>query len=148
MTSTSPHLPDNPAVCPPPPPPPTAPPASAANGRAMTGLVIAAVGLVGWLLVLAIVFSTPKEAYGNDGQRYLLAGMYNFLAYLFQVAVGFVGLGVNGTLSLVGTLVCATAVGSDSRKVAWTGVGLGCAGLLIGAALVFWRLAAWGAWQG
>jgi hypothetical protein len=114
----------------------------------MTGLVIAAVGLVGWLLVLSIVFSTPKEAYTDDGQRNLLAGMHNFVAYLFQVAVGLAGLGVNGTLSLVGTLACATAVGTPSRKVAWTGVGLGAAGLLIGAALVFWRLAAWGAWQG
>jgi hypothetical protein len=114
----------------------------------MTGLVIAAIGLVGWLLVLAIVFSTHKEAYGDDGQRNVLAGMHNFLAYLFQVAVGFVGLGVNGTLSLVGTLVSATAVGTPSRKVAWTGVGVGAAGLLIGVALVIWRMAAWGVLQG
>jgi hypothetical protein len=143
MTSTSPHLPVNPPAglgVP--------PPAQPADGRAMTGLIIAVVGLVGWLLVLSIVFATHKEAYGDDGQRNLLAGMHNFVAYLFQVAVGLVGLGVNGTLSLVGTLVSASAVGTRSSNVAWTGVGLGAAGLLVGAALVVWRLAAWGALQG
>ena len=123
-------------------------PAQPADGRAMTGLVVAAIGLVGWLLVLAIVFSTPKEAYGDDGQRNVLAGMHNFFAYLFQVAVGLAGIGINGTLSLVGTLVSATAVGTRARRVAWTGVGLGAAGLLMGGALVMWRLAAWGALQG
>jgi len=62
------------------------------------------------------------------------------------VAVGIVGLLVNGTLSLVGTLVCASASGHEAAKPAarW-GIGLGVAGMLIGIALVVWRLAAWNA---
>ena len=126
--------------------PPPKPPPGTADPRAKTGLIIAAIGLAGWLLTLAIVLSVPKEQYTDDGQRNLLIGMSNVLAYLLQVAVGIVGLLVNGTLSLVGTLVSASGSGHDDSKqtVRW-GIGLGVAGMLIGIALVVWRLAAWGA---
>jgi hypothetical protein len=124
---------------------PPKPPSGTADPRAKTGLVIAAMGLGGWLLTLAIILSVPKEQYTDDGQRNLLVGMSNGLSYLWQVAVGIVGLSVNGTLSLVGTLVSVSGSGhEDAKPTARWGIGLGVAGMLIGIALVVWRLAAWG----
>ena len=131
-----------------PPQQPTTEPSGRTSPLANTGLAISAAGLAGWLIVLLIIFATHKEPYTADGQRNVLAGAHNFLAYLLQVAVGLAGLGINGTLSLVGTMVSASAIGQDSRKVSWVGVGLGAAGLLIGAALVIWRMAAWGVLDG
>jgi hypothetical protein len=124
---------------------PEKPPVESADPRAFTGLIISAIGIVGWLIVLATILGMPKEPYTTDGQRNFLIAMNNGLSYLIQVMVGVTGLLINGTLSLIGTLVSAAGRSRDPQRFSTWGIGLGVAGMLIGMVLVIWRLAAWNA---
>jgi hypothetical protein len=129
-------------------PPSTTDPTSTAPSTSPTiaiiGLVISSLALAGWLVILAIIFTTPKAAPTGDPMGDVLIAPGNGLMYLYQVLVGLVGLCVNGTLSLVGTLVSAAGMGHQLRRVAHVGIGLGVAGLLVGIGMIVWRLAAWG----
>ena len=92
----------------------TVPSASAA---AIIGLVISTLALLGWLVILAVIFMVPKAPSTGDPAGDLLIAPGNGIVYLFQVLVGLIGLCVNGTLSLVGTLVSAAGLGCDSRRL-------------------------------
>lgn len=120
----------------------SAPPAARPT-VAIIGLVLAALALAGWLVILIAVFTTPKAAPTGDPMGDVLIAPGNGLMYLFQVLVGLVGLCVNGTLSLVGTLVSAAGMTQEPRRIARIGVGLGITGLLVGVGMIVWRLAAW-----
>ena len=110
---------------------------------AIIGLVISALALAGWMAILIAIFTTPKAAPTGDPMGDVFNAPGNGLMYLFQVLIGLVGLCVNGTLSLVGTLVSAAGMSHEPRRIARIGVGLGVAGLLVGVGMILWRLTAW-----
>lgn len=110
---------------------------------ATVGLVISSLALAGWLFILFVIFTTPKAPPTGDPMGDVLIAPANGLMYLFQVLVGLVGLCVNGTLSLVGTLISAAGIGREPRRASQVGIGLGVVGMLIGAVMIVWRLAAW-----
>jgi hypothetical protein len=110
---------------------------------AIIGLVISSLALAGWLVILIAIFTTPKAPPTGDPMGDVLIAPGNGLMYLLQVLIGLVGLCVNGTLSLVGTLVSAAGLSHEPKRIARIGLGLGVVGLLVGVGLVVWRLAAW-----
>jgi hypothetical protein len=110
---------------------------------AIIGLILSALALLGWIVILAKIFSVPKEPPTGDPMGDLFIAPANGLAYLYQVLVGVVGLCIMGTLSLVGTLVSAVGYGQAREPRAAVGLALGVAGLLVGIVLVVWRLMAW-----
>ena len=110
---------------------------------AIIGLVLSALALAGWLVILTAILTTPKAAPTGDPMGDVFIAPGNGLMYLFQVLIGLVGLCVNGTLSLVGTLVSAAGMNHEPRRIARIGVGLGVTGLLVGVGMIVWRLAAW-----
>ena len=79
------------------------------------GLIISALAMLGWLAILVLIFSVHKEPPTGDPMGDVFIAPANGLAYLYQALVGIVGLSVNGTLSLVGTLVSAAAYGQGKE---------------------------------
>ena len=116
---------------------------SARSPVATIGLVISSLALLGWIVILVKIFSVPKAPPTGDPMGDLIIAPGNGLMYLYQVLVGAVGLCIMGTLSLVGTLVSAAGFGQVRERRAAVGVALGVVGLLVGIALVVWRLLAW-----
>ena len=107
------------------------------------GLIISSLAMLGWLAILVLIFSVHKEPPTGDPMGDVFIAPANGLAYLYQVLVGIVGLSVNGTLSLVGTLVARRPMAKARSACAAVGIAIGVAGLLVGIALVVWRLVAW-----
>lgn len=118
---------------------PTAPPTT--NPSAATGIVLSALGLAGWFVVLTIMLSIPYEQKSGDGQRDLVIGFGNVMLFFLRAAIGLVGLSVNGTLSMVGVVVSLVGLNYEPKRPAYLGIGLGVAGLALGAVLTIWRLA-------
>jgi hypothetical protein len=113
------------------------------NQLAIAGLVISTIGFVGWLVMLALIFSIHQED-SIHGSNNPLIELNNFLNYLLQVAVGVVGMSINGTLSIIGAVISLSARGQTTSSKATTGLLLGIAGQSIGTVLILWRMSAWG----
>ncbi len=114
------------------------------HGAVLAGLIVSSIALVGWLIMLALIFATPYEAYTQDASRNLVIGLGNFLNYLSRVFVGVVGMFINGMLSLIGTVMCAMSLNYEPRQRAATiGLVLGLVGLFIGAGVLLWRALFW-----
>lgn len=111
---------------------------------AATGLSLSALGFLGWLLVLGMIAAVPKEDYTGDGQRDLLVGAGNLFGYLLQVLIGLVGLSINGTLSVTGTVISLIEYLKQPSNKSISGLALGCSGLAIGVGLIIYRMSVWG----
>lgn len=119
-------------------------PAAPPNGVAIAGLSLSSIALVGWLIMLALIFATPYRASSKDGLENLFIGLNNLLIYLSRVLVGVVGMLTNGALSLTGTVMSAMTLKYEPRQPnATLGLGLGALGLFIGAGVLFWRALFW-----
>lgn len=119
----------------------SAPPA---NNVGLVGLTLSAIALVGWLIMLAVIFSTPYQAYTQNSQENVVIGLGNFGNYLSRVLVGVVGMLTNGALSMTGTVMSAVTLKYEPRqRYATLGLGLGALGLFIGAGVLFWRALFW-----
>lgn len=110
------------------------------NPSATTGILFGALGLAGWFIVLLIMLAMPYEAQTGDGQRDLFIGFGNVVLFFIRAAIGLVGTSINGTLSIVGLILSSIGLQYEPKRRALIGVGIGIGGLLLGTALVVWRL--------
>lgn len=117
------------------------------NPVGATGLVFSALGLGGWCIVLLIMLSIPYEERTGDGQRDLFIGLSNLFLFFVRLAIGLVGTSTNGTLCFVGLILSILGLKYEPRRMAQVGLGLSVAGILLGGALVTWRLAVFGFFQ-
>jgi hypothetical protein len=115
------------------------------NINAIVGIALSSLSLAGWLLTLGVIFSTPKEQLTGEPQYDTLVSVNNGLMYLLQVAAGAAGLVCNGVFSLAGILVSVIGLNYEPKRPAWIGLWLGLASVMIAAAVILWRLWAWGA---
>lgn len=119
-------------------------PRSPPNGVAISGMILSALAFVGWIVMLALIFKNPYQAYSNDGLANVFVGLGNFNNYLSRVLVGVVGMLLNGGLSLTGTIMSAVTLKYEPRqRYAIVGLGLGLIGLFIGAGVLVWRFLFW-----
>lgn len=119
-------------------------PESPPNVVAISGMVLSALALVGWVVMLAMIFKNPYQAYSNDGLANVFVGLSNFNNYLSRVLVGVVGMLLNGGLSLAGTITSAVTLKYEPRqRNAAIGLALGLIGLFIGAGVLIWRFLFW-----
>jgi hypothetical protein len=126
-------------------PPPALARPSRTDVNGLTGTIFSAIGLVGWLVTLTVLFSFQYDGeVTTDGQRAMVIQMSNGVVYLLRVATGLFGLVVFGFFSAVGTIVSALGLSHERPALSRTGFGLGVAGVAIGGALILWRLLAWG----
>ena len=119
-------------------------PAAPPNGVAISGMILSAIALAGWVIMLVMIFKNPYQDYSKDGLENMFIGLSNFSNYLSRVVVGVVGMLTNGALSLTGTVISAVTLKYEPRqRNATLGLGLGALGLFIGAGVLFWRFLFW-----
>ncbi len=119
-------------------------PVSPPNGVAISGMILSAIALAGWVIMLAMIFKNPYQAYSKDGLENMFIGLSNFENYLSRVLVGVVGMLINGGLSMAGTITSAVTLKYEPRqRNAIVGLGLGALGLFLGAGVLVWRFLFW-----
>jgi hypothetical protein len=114
------------------------------NMNGLVGVSLSLVGLAGWFVTFAVMLSFSYDELSGDGQRDLLIQFGNLLTYLARLFTGFAGLLINGFFSATGCIVSLIGLTYQPRKSAQAGLAAGMLGLGIAAALIVWRMAAWG----
>lgn len=110
------------------------------NPVAVSGIVVSSLGLAGWFVVLAIMLAMPYQATTGDRLRDFFIGWDNLFVFFVRAAVGVVGTSINGTLSIVGIILSGMGLNYEPARGGYIGLGIAVAGLMLGAALVIWRL--------
>lgn len=114
-----------------------------AHSTATIGATLAALGLAGWICLLLLLLRFPY-ADAADPQMEVFVGLNNFLVFLIRAMVGLVGMGINFTLLAIGLMRSLMGLKQTRQTAAYVGIGCSAAGMLLGVAIVIWRLTAVG----
>lgn len=112
----------------------------AANLNATTGLCIASVGLVGWIVTAIVMATLGYEPKTGDGQRDFIIGIENLFTFVMRVATGLVATMLFGFCSGTGLIISLLGLAQQPTRVARAGAIVSGLGIAIGAVLIGGRI--------